>query len=324
MLLPALAAAREKARRTSCLNNLNQLSKGLESYCGDYNQYFPCWTGYGTSLMEGQQRYFTHPVSGHTVWGGGEMGIYRDPKLAQSEPDYSIIYVNPLTTNNALNGSSTARNYYFPTYSFRCIFAGNNNNYPGSPNPVPLKGRLNLAPHGLGFLAEGGYVSDVRTYFCPSSDGMPTPFVGNPDFAPDHPYYRMAAISSQTMVKKCGVGENMREMMYGDMSWYKCWPTYAGFSGYNGGNYYMSTGGYQGRAALSHYAYRLMPGTMNTAHEFYAEINNRTDYLPHTGRIRIAYTKPGRIDTVAEFGGAPVFKTQTLRSPPSGVFPLHS
>ena len=31
MLLPALAAAREKARRTSCLNNLTQMARGLES-----------------------------------------------------------------------------------------------------------------------------------------------------------------------------------------------------------------------------------------------------------------------------------------------------
>ena len=47
MLLPALAAAREKARRSSCINNLNQFSKALESYCGDYGQYFPSWTAWG-------------------------------------------------------------------------------------------------------------------------------------------------------------------------------------------------------------------------------------------------------------------------------------
>lgn len=35
LLLPALAAAREKARRTACISGLNQMATGLESYCGD-------------------------------------------------------------------------------------------------------------------------------------------------------------------------------------------------------------------------------------------------------------------------------------------------
>lgn len=38
LLLPALAAAREKARRTAFLNNLNQQGK---MYCDDYNGYVP-------------------------------------------------------------------------------------------------------------------------------------------------------------------------------------------------------------------------------------------------------------------------------------------
>ena len=49
LLLPALAAAREKARRTACINNLNQVGKGLEMYTGDYGQYFPG----GNSWMAG-------------------------------------------------------------------------------------------------------------------------------------------------------------------------------------------------------------------------------------------------------------------------------
>ena len=134
--------------------------------------------------------------------------------------------------------------------------------------------------------------------------------MGYPTDAPDYPYYRMAAISSHTMVKKCGVGEDMREIMYGDLSWYKSLASVAAFTGYQGGNYYKATSGYQGRAVLSHYAYRNMPGTMNTAYEFYADIRSRPDFVPHDGRIQIAYTKPGRIDTVAGFGGGPVFKTQ--------------
>jgi len=51
MLLPALAAAREKARRVNCAGNLNQMSKGIESYTSDYGEYYPsgqawAWPGY--------------------------------------------------------------------------------------------------------------------------------------------------------------------------------------------------------------------------------------------------------------------------------------
>jgi prepilin-type N-terminal cleavage/methylation domain-containing protein len=41
MLLPALAAAREKARRTSCIGNLKQIGVALASYTGDYSGYLP-------------------------------------------------------------------------------------------------------------------------------------------------------------------------------------------------------------------------------------------------------------------------------------------
>lgn len=43
MLLPALSAAREKARQTSCLNNLKQLSIGTRTYQMDYKDSFPSW-----------------------------------------------------------------------------------------------------------------------------------------------------------------------------------------------------------------------------------------------------------------------------------------
>lgn len=50
LLLPALAAAREKARRTSCMNNLKQMGISLESYLTDYAQYYPSWPGYGNNM----------------------------------------------------------------------------------------------------------------------------------------------------------------------------------------------------------------------------------------------------------------------------------
>ena len=41
MLLPALARAREEARRSIGLANQNQIMLGIKMYAQDYNGYFP-------------------------------------------------------------------------------------------------------------------------------------------------------------------------------------------------------------------------------------------------------------------------------------------
>ena len=41
LLLPALSLAREKARRTNCLNNLKQIGLGMRMYSTDYREQFP-------------------------------------------------------------------------------------------------------------------------------------------------------------------------------------------------------------------------------------------------------------------------------------------
>ncbi len=45
ILLPALASAKERAKRAQCINDLRQLSIGCTIYAGDNDEWFPTWGG---------------------------------------------------------------------------------------------------------------------------------------------------------------------------------------------------------------------------------------------------------------------------------------
>src|SRR4051812_24303997 len=43
MLLPALASAKERAKRTQCISGLKQMALGSQLYASDFNDWFPIW-----------------------------------------------------------------------------------------------------------------------------------------------------------------------------------------------------------------------------------------------------------------------------------------
>ena len=236
LLLPALAAAREKARRTACLNNLTQMSKGMESYCGDYDQYFPSWPAYsGEAFMNSYGNY---------CMTTNEDGFVSDPRLTQAvRTGAADCWIGA--------AGNEVRPFCSPTFHWRTIYAGNTAaNADAYANPRP-DGELNAAPIGMGYLLDGGYLGDARTYFCPTAgDSM------EPDYnhwnRPTGSYPSVAATTLK-QVQSLG-GFDARSLSHGN--WYPMLHN-AVYRGWGGS---PSTGFWsEGAVVQSSYNYRLTP-----------------------------------------------------------------
>jgi hypothetical protein len=95
MLLPAIAAAREKARRTACMSNLSQFGKGLALYASDHDEAYP-------SLMT-------------------NLGVYIDnPKLWKCKSDGTVVVAPSVgaiatTAESSYNMTTNGRNAACPS-----------------------------------------------------------------------------------------------------------------------------------------------------------------------------------------------------------------
>ena len=67
MLLPAISNARERARRTSCGNNLKQLGTGLAQYATDHNERFPDSIRRMRSVLSDNAKLLACPSAGGDV-----------------------------------------------------------------------------------------------------------------------------------------------------------------------------------------------------------------------------------------------------------------
>ena len=204
MLLPALTAAREKARRSSCLNNLGQIGRAMAAYTGDYSDYLPgncgwpspehdwcypsrdaCTAGHSKSGEEAGQPEFTHKVQ--NVLGGHFQGRPGDQAI-RTDHTYACF--------------------------FRTIGYGRKSapEYPTVSDRTWGKGTLNLGPNGMGFLLTSGYVATSQLYYCPSSSGMISD--AWKDSSATTPYGRYSLEHWKT-----AGGFDAKTMMYGDWNY---------------------------------------------------------------------------------------------------------
>lgn len=276
LLLPALAAAREKARRTSCLNALNQFGKALESYCGDYAQYFPSSPAWGSRSCGHDT---ASPASTRSLFAAYDEGRVVDTKTGD------IVTTGP----SYVDSDRYCMEYVSPMSMFRTVYAGRADAANTGPNV--------MAPIGLGYLLGSGYMGDAKLFFCPTVGGnMPVDNTRTYHTAGDEGGKPANAAHSVGDLKRAG-GFDAVTARAGDWGWLSAWS-------------WVDAPGegevYSGKVIQSDYNYRNVPcGTW-----WHGDWGQATDH-PDGGRgylhpITMGYTKPKQ--TV--FAGGPIFKTQ--------------
>ena len=94
LLLPALARAREEARRKSCASNLKQIAIGMTTYSEPYGDFWPChWDGYnlaGASITSGVEGYM-NPMQSMALLYPGFIDDEKLFKCASTNDDPKVI-----------------------------------------------------------------------------------------------------------------------------------------------------------------------------------------------------------------------------------------
>ena len=220
MLLPALSAAREKARRSSCLYNLKQIGLAMESYSGDYSGYLPSWPGWF-----GNETVACQP--GCTITTGLHQG-------------FGAFYVTPNPGNGPYNALYSGKAGTVPVKSANGTYATHFRVIAGGLNVTNrmFAGNLNHGPNGLGFLLACNYLSDAQSFYCPSASNMHS---GYEEVSTKHDNPAPGNIDAWRTAG--GFGANT--MLYG--AWYSV-------------AYQDSTNpNYNTNVITSHYAYRNVP-----------------------------------------------------------------
>ena len=284
MLLPALASAREKARRSACLNDLNQIAKGTESYSADYGGYFPCspaWGGSPGHCKDTNGAITADPTTNLGV-GRGSTDLGKVTDL-----NGQVVYAgaSSLSTTTGAGIPANARILASPITDLRTVYCGDTSASADANQRNHRKGTFNMTAAGLGYLLQCGYSPDIRSLYCPSTGGsMP----------PGNNYYntcdtRLYAATSLQDVQRAAGGFDHNAVAYGD------WESKVNGSPYGTAAYFY----YTNHVALqSDYNYRNMPAVI-------PRHNNLFGNFDAPAKALLGYTRP-RIEIAA---GCPLFKT---------------
>ena len=136
MLLPALASAKDKAKRAACVNNVRQLGLGYIMYAGDNLEKFPVTSAGNNPVNEINGGYYTRWL---TYVSAATAQVHLTPDYPTTWTDFGALFPNKLAGDGgifycpALNdkGSPIGSAQYTPLLS-TSSGAGDFNNCRGS------------------------------------------------------------------------------------------------------------------------------------------------------------------------------------------------
>ena len=160
LLLPALAAAKQKAWRTSCVGNLKQIGVGLVMFASENDDYLP-----STGWVSGGNPWETHEImryqsAGKDVATGG---------VIQGPYGLGSLYFNNLIQNG--------KTFYCPSVILPGTYCYDSYTEPGWPWPAIPPDEANILPGWNG----NAYVRCSYSYYAQSKTlGPPSSEYGGP------------------------------------------------------------------------------------------------------------------------------------------------
>jgi prepilin-type N-terminal cleavage/methylation domain-containing protein/prepilin-type processing-associated H-X9-DG protein len=138
MLLPALARAKEKAKQTSCRNNLKQLELGIAMYLVEFNDIYPSCASRSSFGFQLDDWIYWRTGAATPNYAGALQTLDKSPVVAYLGTKATTnIFRCPSDINDrdriAIVGAGNANNpanpIYWYSYSMNCVgLDGNNNN----------------------------------------------------------------------------------------------------------------------------------------------------------------------------------------------------
>jgi len=314
LLLPALTAARERARRSACANNLDEMGKAIENYLGQFGNYYPgglSWDSWRAPDLCGY---------------GGNLEDHDSYKaFHEGKQEWQTVYLINNTKSGLYPGLGGSK-WYYTRYSDvtadqNCLASGSFGSYGyGGLDPIPGRGDLKMCPYGLGWLLATEVMADPRSFYCPS--------------AAEVGWAWLRGLGGCTSTKKFRVSpENIKQDIIASGAdpdepstgmaayYYPLWPNYAAEPQdtlrewreagplvpktltHGDWPFNACRKGQSGYAVFSQYEYRNQPLFGEPAYDYrryHPDVRRNSD-----GPITVAFTKPKVVSSIM----APAFKT---------------